>query len=99
MELEHYVDGRVINSVPLRVDSYVWSTSSSVDELLTTRSTCRLPRRNFLSQEFGAKLQRKVPVFWTSPNFLTTQGRTGRLHAKIQLDPFSHFSRTPCVRQ
>ena len=40
--------------------------------------TIDLPWRNFLGPEFGAKFQRKVPLFWSNPNFLTTQFRIGQ---------------------
>ena len=35
--------------------------------LLTTPSTCRMPK--FLSPKFGTKFQREVPLFWSYLNF------------------------------
>ena len=79
-----------------RRPSWVWSTSSTVDEFCWQHD--RLVSEMFLNPEYGIKFEREVglPSFLSYPNFLITQDRPRWKEAFMPKTARNrnHFSRT-----
>ena len=62
---------------------------------LTTRCDDRRAVAIFLSREFRTKFPREVVLFLEIPTFRYNTMEKESLHAKNQLDPFTHFTIVP----